>query len=111
MALINAMTSLLSDNKNFDDLLPLIELDNWCQVSHAAVRDNQSDAEASQIDKISMIIKLRVRAELPLANQLLSEALWLIELFQKLQPHAQSLQMFSLLCRSALTLPCSTAKI
>ena len=69
MALINAMTSLLSDNKNVDDLLPLIEL---VSSLPAAARDNQSDAEASQIDKISMISRLR--AELLLANQLLSEA-------------------------------------
>ena len=106
MALIYAMTSLLNNNKHGDDLLPLIEL---VSSLHAAVRHKQGEAETIQIDEISMISRLRV--ELPLANQLLSEAQSLNELFQKLQPHAQSLQMISLLCRSALTLPCSTAKI
>jgi hypothetical protein len=59
------MTSLLSNNKNVDDLLPLVEL---VSSLPAAVRHAQGEAEAIQIDKISMISRLRV--ELPLANQL-----------------------------------------
>ena len=77
----------------------------------AAVRHTPGEVYAIQMDKISMISRLRV--ELPLANQLLSEAHSLNELFQELQPHAKSLQILSQLCRSELTviLPCSIAKI
>jgi hypothetical protein len=107
MTLISAINSLLSDSKTVDDLLPLIELVSNLPAAIAFSRDDQS--EACQINKMSMINRLR--AELPLANQLLGNEQSLNELFQKLQPHAHSLEMFSLLCRSALPLPCSSAKI
>ena len=99
MALINFTISLLSDSKNIDDLLPLIEL----------VSNLPSAATSCMYSKMSMITRLR--AELSLTNQLLSTAQSLNELFQKLQPHVHSLEMFTLLCSAALTLPCSSAKI
>ena len=107
MALINATISLLSDSKNIDDLLPLIELVSNLPSAATSCMDSQN--EACPVNKMSMITRLR--AELPLANQLLSNAQSLNELFQKLQPHVHSLEMFTLLCSAALTLPCSSAKI
>ena len=73
------------------------------------MRDTQGDAKAIQVDKIPMISRLR--AELPLANKRLSETHSLNKLFQELQPYVPSLHTLSMLCRSSLTLPCSTAKI
>ena len=109
MALINATISLLSDSKNIDDLLPLIELVSNLPSASNSCMDSQN--EACLVNKMSMITRLR--AELPLANQLLSNAQSLNELFQKLQPHVHchSLEMFTLLCSAARTLPCSSAKI
>jgi hypothetical protein len=107
MALINATISLLSDSKNIDDLLPLIELVSNLPSAANSCMDSQN--EACLVNKMSMITRLR--AELPLANQLLGNAQSLNELFQKLQPHVHSLEMFTFLCSAALTLPCSSAKI
>ena len=58
MALIYAMTSLLSNNKNVGDLLPLIEL---VSSVPAAVRHTQSEAEASRLIRFQRLVDYELR--------------------------------------------------
>jgi hypothetical protein len=98
MSIISAIMNLLRDDRTIDMLQPLVDLMSVC-----AVRDGHPVNEHEFITTF--------RAEVPLANRLLGESKSLDELFLKLQPHVKSLQMFTLLCTAALTLPCSTARV